>query len=229
MSEKKVVELRAENVEPATEVSSVQLRQKSAFAIQHLKAADRFSRQCREIQSANAGKPLGPFFDEQIACVSATVMLCVASLESNVNEYLSNPQNLFVGLPEHAQTPVGELCAGLPLLEKYQAILRVSGRVQFAPGTQPYQDIDVLISVRNELVHFHPEWHDEQVRHRKLGDRLRYRFEMSPFIPEGAGVDFPQRFISYGCTQWAVEYTKQFIQEFDRRMGLSSKLDRFRF
>ena len=70
MDEKKLVALKAEDVKSVAEVSSVELRQKSAFAIQHVKAARRFSRQCGEIESANIGKPFGPFFDEQVACVS---------------------------------------------------------------------------------------------------------------------------------------------------------------
>jgi hypothetical protein len=227
MEENKPITHQVDDAVLIVEAESIKLRQKSAFAVQHLIAAARLSRQCGEIQSQNIGATLGSFFDEQIACVSATVMLCVAALESNINEYLSEPNQIFAELPEHARRHVAELCAELSILEKYQRVLSLKGCAQFDRGARPYQDIDALIAVRNELVHFHPEWHDEQERHRKLGDKLRYKFEMSPFIAEGTGVDFPQRFVSHGCTRWAVEYTLQFMEEFDQKAGLPSKFRKF--
>jgi hypothetical protein len=76
----------------------MKLRQRSAFAVQHLMAAARFSRMCGEIESANEDQPLGNFFDTQIGAVSATVMLATASLESNINEYLCEPELVFPNL-----------------------------------------------------------------------------------------------------------------------------------
>lgn len=66
------------NMELESVKASIQLRQKSAFAVQHLMAAARFSRQCGEVQREHIGKSLGSFYDEQIACTSAAVMRCVA-------------------------------------------------------------------------------------------------------------------------------------------------------
>lgn len=95
----------------------LKLRQKSAYAVQHLMAAARFSRQCGEVQNKHLGEPLGAFFDEQVACVSATVMLSVASLESNVNEYLSTPEKLFPNYPHHVTSEFCELVSTLRILK----------------------------------------------------------------------------------------------------------------
>jgi hypothetical protein len=71
------------------------MRQKSAFAVQHMMAAARFSRMCGDIEITHRGEPLGDFYDEQVSCVSATVLLATASLESNINEYFSEPSTHF--------------------------------------------------------------------------------------------------------------------------------------
>lgn len=210
-----------------TDPISVKLRQRSAFAVQHLMAAARFSYRCGEVQNKHIAEPLGSFYDEQIACTSATVMLCVASLESNINEHLTDPDKLFPELTGNQAKEFVELLEGLPILEKYNRTLSIKGCEPFLKGSRPYQDIDALISLRNEFVHFHPEWHDEQARHDRLGNILKYKFELSPFITEETGVMFPQRIVSHGCTKWAVKSTLEFSKVFERKIGVTSKFDRF--
>lgn len=203
----------------------IRLRQKSAFAIQHLMAAARFSRQCGEVQKRNVGNKLGSFYDEQIACVSATVMLCVASIESYINELLSEPELIFPELNDNVQKEACSLIGTLSILDKYQRILSFRGLVELDKGGQPLQDIEIMISLRNEFVHFHPEWHDKQERHRKLGLKLQGKFELSPFISEETGVLFPQRIVSHGCTQWAVKKSLEFMSEFSNRVGIPNKFE----
>jgi hypothetical protein len=207
-------------------ITNIKLRQRSAFAVQHLMAAARFSSQCGEIQEKHAGEPLGSFYDEQIACTSATIMLCVASLESNINEYLTDPDKLFSELTEHQAIEIVELLNGCSILEKYDRVLAIKECEPFSKGLRPYQDIDALISLRNEFIHFHPEWHDEQARHDRLGNILKYKFELSPFITEETGVMFPQRIVSHGCTKWAVKYTLEFSKQFEQKIGVMGKFDK---
>lgn len=203
------------------------LRQRSAFAVQHLIAAAHFSRQCGEIQRINEGSELGPFYDEQSACVSATIMLSVASLESNINEHLVDSDTLLAEIPSGARKQLNDLVSSLPILEKYQRVLGAKDILPFNRGASPYQDVDILIKVRNELVHFHPEWHDEQRRHRRLGMQLKDLFELSPFISEKTGVLFPQRIVSHGCTKWAVQSALAFMECFAEKAGLPSRFDTF--
>jgi hypothetical protein len=193
-----------------------------------MEGAARFSRQCGDLQRANIERELGPFFDEQRACVSACIMLAVASIESNINERLAEPTELFPTLTTSARDEFCRLVKGLKILEKYDGVLAIRGLPPFDRGKRPYQDVSILISIRNELVHFHPEWHDEQKEHKKLGQKLSGRFELSPFIPDEAGVIFPDRFVSHGCTKWAVTAAVDFVEDFASRIDLSSRLDQFR-
>jgi len=112
-------------------------------------------------------------------------------------------------------------------LEKYDAVISAKGLERFNKGDNPYQNAALLIKLRNELVHFHPEWHNQQKRHAKLGKDLRGRFDFSPFIAEENGVDFPQRFVGHGCTQWAVSSALTFMESFASRIGYKNKFEKF--
>ncbi len=117
-----MVEGKVDTVSENAKVEIV-LRQKSAFAIQHLMAAARFSRWCGKIEIENEGKPLGAFFDEQLSCVSATVMLSVASMEANINEYFSDINKSFPEVSNEMKAVAFELIEKKNILEKYQYAL----------------------------------------------------------------------------------------------------------
>lgn len=204
------------------------LMQRSAMAVQHLIAASRSSRQCREIQDVNRGLPLGPFFDDLIACVSSTVMLSVASIEANINEHIEDADKLLPELSDGARREFCDLVSQLPILKKYERVLAIKELPIFDRGVSPYQDVDILIAIRNELVHFHPEWHDRQKRHAKLGKRILYRFKLSPFITEESAVVFPTKFIGHGCTKWAVDSALTFMEQFADLVRLPSRFEPFR-
>jgi len=225
MAEDNSINLKLGSLTTSVHMSNITLRQKSAFSVQHLMAAARFSRQCGEAQKINSGKPLGVFYDEQISCVSAVVMLSVASIESNINEYLSEPEAIFPELSPSIQIEICSLIGSLSIIEKYQRVLSIRNINIFGSGLQPLQDVEALIALRNELVHFHPEWHDEQERHKRLGMKLRGKFELSPFMSESTAVLFPQRIVSHGCTKWAVQKSIEFMSEFSKKMGLNNKLE----
>ena len=213
----------------ALKIEEVTVLQKSAFAVQHLMAASRFSKQCGEVEKRHSGQPLGPFFSEQIACVSATIMLCVASLESNINEYLSESPAVLAEIAEHLKRdPHAPPADRLPVLKKYQWVLAIKRLPQFAKGNKPYQNVARLIALRNALVHFQPEWHHQQKQHKHLKECLKAKFELSPFITQDSGVFFPQRFVSHGCTKWAVQSSLTFMKDFSDRLGLSDKFAAFR-
>lgn len=202
------------------------IRQRSAFAVQHLMAAARFSRMCGEIEIENSGKSFGSFFDEEISCVSATVMLATASIEANINEYFSDIDKNFPELSEKIRESAFTLIEKKSILDKYQYALNFKGKSKMPTGAQPYQDANALIRLRNTLVHFKPEWHDEQDEHKKLEKQLIGKFEINHFVAEGS-VFFPLQCISYGCTQWAVKSALKFMEEFSELSGLPFRFDKF--
>lgn len=206
------------------------LRTSTGLALQHLMAAARFSHQCGQVEADNEGKPFGPFFDELIGCVSASVLLSVASLEANLNQYLFEPKNFFKDFNDGVLDLIMDYLnsKSTKILNKYQKVLSVKGKEIFDTNRNPYQDVDILIKLRNILVHFRPEWHDDQDEHKKLGEKLRGKFELSPFIGEGEGVLFPQRCFSYGCCKWAVQSSLTFMDAFAEKLGQESRFEKHR-
>ena len=206
--------------------AEITLRQKSAFAVQHMMAAARFSRMCGDIEIQHKGESLGSFFDEQITYVSATVLLATASLESNINEYFSDPNAHFPEINKRVFDEILVLIEKESILDKYQLALVLKGEEKFVKARSPFQDTEALIKLRNGLVHFKPEWHDEQNLHKKIEYRLKGRFEINPFIGR-TGVFFPQQCMSYGCTKWAVQNALGFMKEFSKRSGLLYRFEKF--
>ena len=193
MSEKRT---KAKELNTISSVSaSITLRQRSNFAVQHMLAAARFSRRVGQIE--RSGEPLGNFFNEIISFVSATILSSVAALEANINEYFAEPETNFPGQNRQVFHKTWELIEQKPILDKYQWSLVLKGKAELNKGELVFQDADNVIRLRNLLVHFKPEWHDEQIEHKKIESRLTGKFKPSPFIGT-SGVFFPQKCMSYG-------------------------------
>ena len=204
-------------------------RQRSNFAVQHMLAAARFARLCYKVEAENAGSPLGPFYDEIISYVTATILSSVAGLEANINEIFADGRDgmiVFDGLDEKLLTEMWDLIEEKPILEKYQFVLTLRKRCKMEKGVQQYQFADSLIKVRNALVHFKPEWHDEQQEHEKIGNRLRGKFTLSPFLDKNAPL-FPARCMTHGFAEWAVHLSLDFAQWFAQLADMPNRFEKF--
>lgn len=207
----------------------ITLRQRSNFAVQHMMAASRFARLCHKVEQDNLGLPLGPFYDEIISYVTATILSSVAALESNINEIFADAQDgvfRFEALDVKQLNEMWQLIEEKPILEKYQFALVLNGKDRMGKDVSQYQSADTLVKVRNALVHFKPEWHDEQEVHDKIGKRLKGKFKFSPFVDENSPV-FPVRCMTHGFAAWAVRSSLDFAQWFSGLAGLRNRFAQF--
>lgn len=204
-------------------------RQRADSAVQHMIAAARFARLCYKVEDENAGAPFGPFYDEIINYVTATILSSVASLEANINEIFADVRDnivIFDGLDMNLLTEIWNLIEEKPILEKYQFALVLKKKDKMNKGEQHYQYAETLIKVRNALVHFKPEWLDEQQKHEEIGKRLRGKFTLSPFLNENDPI-FPMRCMTHGFADWAVRSSLDFAQWFAQSADLANKYDQF--
>ena len=74
------------------------------------------------------------------------------------------------------------------------------------------QNADALIKLRNAIIHFRPEWFDDQKEHEKLSKVLRGKFRASPFLP-GEPL-FPRAWASRAFTERALRSTVAFLEHF---------------
>lgn len=204
-------------------------RQRPNFAVQHMIAAARFARLCYKVEDDNAGAPFGPFYDEIINYVTATILSSVASLEANINEIFADVRDhiiVFDGLDMNLLTEIWDLIEQKPILEKYQFALVLKKKEKMNKGDQHYQYVDTLIKVRNALVHFKPEWIDDQQEHEKISKLLRGKFPFSPFLNENDPI-FPMRCMTHGFADWAVRSSLEFAQWFTHCADLPNRFAQF--
>lgn len=204
-------------------------RQRFNFAVQHMIAAARSAKLCYKVEDENAGAPFGPFYDEVISYVTATILSSVAGLEANINEIFADVRDRIIvlnGLDMNLLTEIWDLIEEKPILEKYQFALVLKKKARMNKGDQQYQYADTLIKVRNALVHFKPEWLDEQQEHEKIGKLLRGKFTLSPFLNENEPI-FPMRCMTHGFADWAVRSSLEFAQWFTQIADLPNRFAQF--
>lgn len=118
----------------------------------------------------------------------------------------------------------------LKLIEKYEKALCIVKSESFDRGAEPYQSAASLISLRNALIHYKPEWIGTgESYNNTINEKLRQKLEnkikkLNPMTPEGS-LFFPHRCLGYGCAKWAVESSLNFSNEFFSKIGLPSNLD----
>jgi hypothetical protein len=222
------------------EIGPVQLnatgRVRTNFANKHLMNAHRFAVVVHGVERQNVGQPFGAFIDEISANVVASVMSSVAAVEAYVNEVRFEAASHFPHQPPELVASCLQLIERQSIRERLNFLSVLNARQKPDFGREPGQSVAALIDLRNALVHFQPEWPDEQEGHARLGKRLEGRFALSPFYDDSAPT-FPDRCMSYGCARWAVERVGQFLVEFENEnenengwiLGIQKTLGRMTF
>ena len=80
-----------------------------------------------------------------------------------------------------------------------------------------------LGKIRNALIHYRPEWDNEQKEHKKLKERLSGRFALNK---HGAGLWFPHQCLGAGCAAWATNQAESFMTDFCQRLGIPNRIDK---
>ncbi|WP_222125190.1 hypothetical protein [Paenibacillus xylanexedens] len=76
------------------------------------------------------------------------------------------------------------------ILEKYQIALTLADKNLFKKGVSPYQDVYLLIQVRNAITHYEPEWvtteseFPEKITEQALEKKLKHKFGLNPFASD---------------------------------------------
>lgn len=202
------------------------------LSYQHMEEAIHFAQLSKESEAVNKGKAFsdGDFWNHHRAYVVGTIMTSVASVEANINEFYLDAVDNHLGaiLNRNQQSLLAELWRPIEgkrvrTLEKYQIALAAICATKFDISRPPYQDVSLLIDLRNMLVHFKPEWDNALKEHKKIEDKLRGKFSLNPFWLEGDNPFFPFKCLSHGCANWAVRSSMDFILDFFSSTGLDPK------
>lgn len=199
------------------------------LSINHLSTAALFAKQCHNIEE-NAGN--GPTEETILrmhrACATSSIIVSAAFLEATINELFSDcTDNSAKSRVKklHGHELMGSLwIKGIPrtasysILEKYEIALELNKRTTFSTGEHPYQDIKLLVELRNALIHYEPETITSQpiteaVKLHKFEKKFKGKFAINSLT--GVGNPFyPDKLLGAGCAQWAVKSSVSFTDHF---------------
>jgi hypothetical protein len=215
------------------------------FSTQHIQSAALFARLAAKIEKAYAGVSSGELIAEHRGYVTASIFAAVAFLEATINELFADAQEVDHGQLKGLDPAVVSLMTDMwkrqiprtaryRVLEKFDIALVLARKEPFIPGLPPYQDIVLLVRLRNSLVHYEPEWmaagldpkYDNELD-KDLAKALRGKFLASPLMSEGNPF-YPDRCLSHGCAKWAVESSITFADTFFAKIGPKPTYDHVR-
>jgi hypothetical protein len=182
-----------------------------------------------------------PRFDIQHrAYATSAVLSAVAFLEAAINELFKDVadahESYISSIDEESrkfiltfwQLTEERNRSPFTILDKYQIVLTFCRKEQFMTGAPPYQDADLVIKLRTELMHYKPESYGGEVQHRFL-KQLRGKFSENPLMADSGNPYFPDKCLGSGCATWAAHSVKKLANEFFQRLSISPNYQRVSF
>lgn len=204
------------------------------YSIQHIQSAALFARQAFVLEREQ-GLSFDSDRDSDIqAYACGSVFASIAFLEALVNELFADAAKSDGGhlhsLPASARELIAELGATESVerataLRKFAILLRAAGKPAPSLGTNPAQDLQVGVELRNHLTHYKAHWFDmgtpDLVRPGNLmASNLSSRFkDKFAYRPRVAGPSSDQ-WLGHGCAEWVCQTAIQYADLVARTLGI---------
>ena len=178
----------------------------------HISAARHFRDLAEAVE--NECSPFGDNFapPEYSHSWAAAIVFSAMALEAYVYELMTYPDRFEP--PLATAIVFGANDHWKEVLERYSLVFeRVNGR-KLDTSRGPAQAAQVLIKLRNALVHSKAEWRDKAAVSEALRSACRKRFTLNPFL---AGEHFfPDQCMSASSAAWAVRTAEIFLTYFSK-------------
>ena len=223
---------------------------KTYYSIQHLKSSYLLLEESRKIEFSDfselEGVEKAELSSRNLAFVTGAIFSTIAFIEASINELLSDiSQNddRVKTLPKDNKKAIKDLwdkedrgsLEKWSTLKKYQKTLELLDKEKFDEVSELFENVSLLIELRNTLMHFKPEWDSihspymsENDNQHRLTSKLESKFELSIFFRSTGNPFFPNKCMGYGCAEWALRNTVIFVDEFYRRIGINTNYDHVR-
>lgn len=219
------------------------VKSRTYFSIWHIRSAAFFASEAYKLD-VKTTKPNSSDYKKLVSYSTSAVISSYAALESYINELY---QDTYEEHEEHIKElnkadlqKIKELLelgfldkSKFTTLDKYDYFLKFNGRNVFDKGTEPYQSVELLRILRNQIVHYVPEWiihkgnQDIPTKEKhKIEKLLESKFK--PFQLEGfKGNNFyPDKCFGHGCAEWSVMSVVNFVSEFCNKLGTESSFNK---
>ena len=205
---------------------------RSSLAAQFLMAATLQARRAADIESRDPKSITEKDKVEHRGLVVGAIMQACAALETEIWEVMVYGPGHHLGSDgiDHAAQkllePIAEVLDAQPVLERYRLVLHLLSKPPLEKGKQPWQDADLAIRLRNELVHYKSKW-GEQLEKSKLLHSLKEKKHPKPPFITSANF-FPHECLSSACAAWAARSCVAFLDAFYTNLGFPGRLDPYR-
>lgn len=208
---------------------SMHVSMRAYLSSHHLWAAKHFRELTELREKAISRKPV--FDIEHRSYATGSILFSVAFLEAAINEFYQDSfdqhDSYLKPLEQDSKQRLSYLWrlteennkSPFSILEKYQLALVTCGKQQLSVGDRPYQDVALVIKLRNELVHYKPKSLGAHRSH-KLEKQLRGKFAENQLMSTSNNPYFPDKCLGAGCAGWAVKAVEDFANEFFASCGL---------
>lgn len=158
--------------------------QRAYFSAQAILAATRSARLADDIESDHPGDWGDPHVSEHLQAVTSAIVYSATFLEALVNEWYTDAAEPNagggdgIGRSRGLEARTVDLMAGwrqrtgrqhVPPLLKYQFLLLFADRSQLDEAEEPYQSADLVVKLRNRIIHFEPHTITMDPAPRRLG------------------------------------------------------------
>ena len=142
---------------------SLSISIRTYFSIQHIQSAALFARHTYDVEKNYDGIFSEKLFSQHSAYVTAAILSSVFFLEATINELFADTVDTNHGMVDKLTPLTKNLMAQMwklevprtasfNILQKYQIALTLAQKPLFDSGTQPYQDVHLLMG-------FIESWH----------------------------------------------------------------------
>jgi len=170
---------------------------------------------------------------EHRSSVLGCILFIATFLESHINEFYSDISAKMAFNYPGIKTESAQILSllwehGIPrtakysIIEKFEFALKKLADSEFTKGTFPYQETQLLIKVRNSLIHYESEWVYNSPKNfgridleHDLIKSLKGKFPLNPITGDGNPY-FPDRCLGYGICRWGLIAATEFVLEFWR-------------
>lgn len=213
--------------------------------MQHIQSAALFARRSGQIEKKYDGNFSNELLTEYWADITASIFAAVSFLEATINELFADATEEYSEYPKSLNSNIKALMADMwkkgiprtaryPILEKFDIALILARKPTFDRGKPPAKDVELVVQLRNNLIHYEPEWMSDETTassmaatEKKLSKGLRGKFSTSPLMGKNNRF-FPNKCLSYGCARWAVESSLAYSDEFYKKLGVSAPYEHIR-
>ncbi|WP_084010740.1 hypothetical protein [Sulfurospirillum halorespirans] len=121
------------------------------------------------------------------------------------------------------------------IIEKYEILLDLLNLEKFNTGTSPYQDVTLLVELRNALIHYEPknimssssDNYSFKNAH-KFEKKLHNKFDENKFYKGTGTAYFPNKLLGAHCAAWAVKSAVAYTDTFFDKLNIIATYDHVR-